>query len=43
VARDGIVLELQEKISGLPVRAQTIFDGTALGVAKMIVAVLKKK
>jgi glycerol kinase len=43
VARDGIVIELQKNISGVPVRAQTIFDGTALGVAKMIVAVLKKK
>jgi glycerol kinase len=43
VSRDGIILGLQEKISGVPIRAQTVFDGTALGVAKMVVEVLKKK
>lgn len=42
VMRDGIIVELQQKISGVPVRSQIVFDGTALGVAKLIVDVLKK-
>lgn len=36
VMRDGIIAEMQEKISGIPVKNQLFFDGTALGVAKMI-------
>jgi len=36
VMRDGIVAEMQERISGIPVKDQLFFDGTALGVAKMI-------
>ncbi|HBR80068.1 MAG: Glycerol kinase [Candidatus Uhrbacteria bacterium GW2011_GWE2_45_35] len=43
VTRDGIIAELQEKISGIPVRTQTVFDGTALGVAKMILKVFEKR
>lgn len=43
VARDGIIVELQQKISRVPVRAQKVFDGTALGVAKIIADVLTKK
>jgi len=43
VARDGIIIEQQAKISKIPVRAQTVFDGTALGVAKLLSEVLKKK
>lgn len=42
VARDGIIVELQQKISGVQVRPQTVFDGTALGIAKLITDVLKK-
>ncbi|MFA6131667.1 MAG: FGGY family carbohydrate kinase [Patescibacteria group bacterium] len=43
VTRDGIIIEEQQKISGVPIRSQIVFDGTALGVAKLIVDVLKKK
>jgi|GEM_PF-825170 len=43
VMRDGIIVELQQKISGISVQAQSTFDGTALGVAKLIADVLKKR
>jgi len=36
VVRDGIMKEVQERISGIPVVQQDPFDGTALGVAKLI-------
>lgn len=42
VARDRIIIEQQTTISGIMVRAQTVFDGTALGVAKLLSKVLKK-
>jgi len=35
VTRDGIVGGYQEKISGIKIFEQTVFDGTALGLAKM--------
>jgi glycerol kinase len=43
VMRDGLIVGLQQKISGRLVRPQKVFDGTALGVAKIISDVLKKK
>lgn len=43
VARDGIVVEQQSRISSLPVKAQITFDGTALGIVKLIADVLKRK
>lgn len=36
VMRDGIVGKLQEEISGIKTREQKIFDGTALGAARLI-------
>jgi glycerol kinase len=43
VARDGIIVSLQQKISNIPVRPQKVFDGTALGVVELVSKVLKKK
>jgi len=42
VSRDGIIIEQQSKVSGVRVEAQAVFDGTALGVAKLVAEVLKK-
>jgi glycerol kinase len=36
VIRDGIVKKIQPKLSGLPVKEQLIFDGTALGMFYLI-------
>jgi glycerol kinase len=36
VMRDGIVGKLQQEISGIKIREQKIFDGTALGAARLI-------
>lgn len=36
VTRDGQLSEIQSEISGIPVRDQMIYDGTALGIAKML-------
>ncbi len=36
VMRDGIIGKYQEEISGLKMKEQAAFDGTALGVAKLI-------
>lgn len=36
VMRDGIVGKFQEEISGIKIREQSIFDGTALGTAKLV-------
>jgi glycerol kinase len=35
VMRDGIIGKYQEEISGIKISEQTIFDGTALGLAKL--------
>jgi glycerol kinase len=40
VSRDGIIIEQQSKVSGVRVVAQETFDGTALGVAKLVVEVI---
>ncbi len=36
VVRDGILKEVQETVSGIPIIQQDPFDGTALGTAKLI-------
>ena len=36
VMRDGIVGKFQEEISGIKINEQKIFDGTALGAAKLV-------
>ncbi|MFH1405476.1 MAG: FGGY family carbohydrate kinase, partial [Patescibacteria group bacterium] len=36
VIRDGKLRTMQENVSGIPVREQTIFDGTSLGIAKLL-------
>lgn len=38
VMRDGIVGKLQEEISGIKIREQSLFDGTALGMARLVFA-----
>ncbi|MFH1253358.1 MAG: FGGY family carbohydrate kinase [Candidatus Uhrbacteria bacterium] len=43
VMRDGIIIEQQTKVSDLPVRPQAVFDGTALGVVKLVSEVFKRK
>lgn len=36
IARDGRIVPIQSAVSGIAVKPQIIFDGTALGVAKLI-------
>jgi len=36
ITRDGIIVSLQEKISGVKVRRQSTDEGTALGIAKLL-------
>lgn len=43
VTRDGIIIDLQQKISKIPTYPQKIFDGTALGVVKLVAKILNKK
>lgn len=41
IARDGIVVELQERISGIPTYLQSPYGGTALGAALLVWDALK--
>jgi glycerol kinase len=34
--RDGKILPIQSKVSAVPVREQKIYDGTALGIHRII-------
>lgn len=38
ITRDGLIAEIQSRVSGIPVIAQPVFDGTALGVARLLLA-----
>ncbi len=36
IARDGIVVDLQERVSRIPACIQATYDGTALGTALLV-------
>lgn len=43
IARDGIIVELQERVSGTPTCLQATYDGTALGTALLVWDALERE